>query len=538
MFLRQSGAAAALAMTRRWPLPTAASPFDVVIRGAEVIDGTGAPPIRADLATKGRHIAQFGRIARAEPLVELDATGLTLCPGFIDIHTHSDGSIFDYPTADSRVRQGVTTEVTGNCGSSRAPRTGSNSESSTVAAYMKRVDELGISLNHALLLGQGTLRRNAVGLVDRELTKSELDSVLHEVELGLRAGAYGLSTGLEYTPGLWTPPEEIVAMARVVARHGGLYASHMRNEEERLLEAVHETLEVGRKTGVRIEISHLKAAGRPNWNKQAAALHLIEAARKEGVDVMADAYPYTAYSTGLMILIDEWAKEGGNAAFLERLRNPEQRARIRAPLDARVAADPGDWKLIVISRVGAGRNRDAIGRNLRDIAASWKSSPADAMLRLLEEENASVGFIGHGMSADNVARVLRHPLVMIGSDGNSMAPTGSAAATRPHPRSYGTFPRVLGHFSRDLKLFDLPTAVKKMTSMPADQIGLADRGRLAPGMAADLCLFDAAKVKDDATFDDPHRYPTGIPHVLVNGKFVVRDGNHTGAKPGGMLRRR
>jgi N-acyl-D-amino-acid deacylase len=549
-FLKTTLTATAGAALGRGPV-SAAPAFDLVIRGGTVVDGTGAPVYAADVALNGDAIAAVGSIAAEQGRRVLDATGLHVCPGFIDIHTHSDGDILQYPTADSRVRQGVTTELAGNCGSSAAPLAGLGLDDrkkvyvddgvtpdwSSVATYLARLERTGISINQAMLLGQGTLRENAIGNVDRPLAAGEMAAVLRAVEQGMEDGAFGVSTGLEYTPGRYTPTDEIVAMARVVARYGGLYASHTRNEEKTLLEAVDEAIAIGRRSGARVEISHLKASGRPNWDKQRAALDLIESARRDGVSVLADAYPYTAYSTGLTVNLSGWAREGSNADIVGRLRNPETRARIRKEVVAQIADEIGDYSLIVISSVKTAGNRPLIGKNLVEIAKGWGGEPVDALLRLLEEEDASVGYIGHGMSPENVEMVLRHPLVMIGSDGSSMAPVGKAAQSRPHPRSYGAFARVLSHYSRERSLFDLPAAVRKMTSMPADQIGLRDRGRIARGARADIVVFDAARVKDEATFADPHRYPTGIRHVLVNGTPVVEAGAHTGARPGRGLRR-
>jgi len=543
-------AAAAVALTPALRVE-AAPAFDVVIRGGTLLDGTGAPGFRADLGINADRIAAVGAIPADQGKRVIDAASHVVCPGFIDIHTHSDGDIFVYPTADSRVRQGVTTEVTGNCGSSAAPLQGQGAEErrkeylkdelradwGDVASYCVFWEKTRSSLNHALLLGQGTLRANAIGVVNRALTREELAGVLRAVEEGMEQGAYGLSTGLQYTPGRFTPREEITALARVVARYGGFYASHMRNEDATLLEAVGETIAVGREAQLRVQISHLKAAGQVNWHKQRAALDLIESARAHGTSVLADAYPYTAYSTGLSILMEDWAFDGGRAAMLQRLRDPQQRPRIRREVDANVLAEPGGYDLIVIASVESEKNRGVIGKHLLAIAKAWGVEPVDALLRLLDEENGSVPFIGHAMSEANVDELLRHPLVMIGSDGRSMAPLKRAAGTRPHPRSYGTFARVLGHYARDRKLFELPEAVRKMTSMPADQIGLRDRGRIARGMQADLVVFDPAGVRDVASFDAPHRYPTGIPYVLVSGALVVDGGNHSGAKPGKLLRR-
>jgi N-acyl-D-amino-acid deacylase len=529
----------------------AAPTFDLIIRGATILDGTGAPAYAADLGIIGDRIAAIGTISPDQGKRTIDASGLHATPGFIDIHTHSDTRIFRYPTADSRVRQGITTEVTGNCGSSAAPIDGPRADErranlsrdlerpvswSGVDSYLKALQANGLSINHALLLGQGTLRSNAIGVVDRRLTEDELKGVLRALEQGLDDGAFGLSTGLEYTPGRYTPTDEIVAMARIVARSGGVYTSHIRNEEAGLLESVNEAINIGRQSGARVEISHLKSAGRPNWPMQTAAIDLIESARRQGVEVLADAYPYTAYSTGLTIFVSSWALDGGWPALARRLRDQADRARIRSEMLERVRNEPGDYELIVISSVDSESDRDVVGRNVADIAKTWRVEPVDAILRLLEQNDGDVGYIGHAMSPENVALVLRHPLVMIGSDGYSMAPEGPAAKTRPHPRSYGTYPRVLGYYARDERLFDLPTAVRKMTSMPADQTGLRDRGRLARGKKADVVLFDAKNIRDVATFDDPHRYPNGIPYVIVNGQVVVDQGRHTGAKPGRVLR--
>ena len=531
----------------------AAPAFDTVVRGGTVLDGTGAAGFRADLGIVGDRIAAVGDIPAEQGRRAITADGLSVCPGFVDIHTHSDGDILVYPTADSRVRQGVTTEVTGNCGSSAAPLVGVGAEErrtrylerdqlqaawSDVASYCAQWEKTRCSINHALLLGQGTLRANAIGVVNRPLSSEEHAAVLRATEEGMDQGAFGLSTGLQYTPGRFTPREEIVSMARVVARYGGLYATHMRNEDATLLEAVGEAIAIGREAQLRVEVSHLKAAGQVNWHKQRGALDLIEAARASGVEVLADVYPYTAYSTGLSILLEDWALDGGRAAMLGRLRDPAQRARIRGEVDANVRAEPGGYDLIVIAGVEGERNRAAIGRDLKAIAADWNVEPVDALLRLFDEENGLVPFIGHAMSEANVDLLLAHPLVMVGSDGSSMAPVGRAASTRPHPRSYGCFVRVLGHYARDRKVLDLPTAVRKMTSLPADQVGLRERGRIARGMKADLVVFDPATVRDEASFGDPHRYATGIAHVLVNGEPVVEQGRHTGARPGRLLRRR
>ncbi len=551
-FLRATSSAAlglgAAPLAAIIPIPT----FDLVVRGGEVIDGTGGPPWSADLGIVGDTIVALTGIAPEQGRRVLDARGRIVCPGFIDIHSHSDDSIVRYPRAQSRALQGITTEVTGNCGYSAAPLGGAAeadrrrafSETfgleagwTDVASYFGELERLEPTVNQALLLGQGSLRENLIGGDDRALSKAEMEALLRSVETGLDQGAFGLSTGLEYAPGIFTPTEEIVAMARVVARRGGLYASHIRNEVATVLDAVSEAIEIGRRAGVRVEVSHLKAVGSPNWGKQEAALELIESARSSGIDVLADAYPYTAYSTTLTVLTPPWARDGGRTALLERLRDPEQSARIRDAVARTVREDPGGFSLIVISAVKSERNRELVGLHLAEIAERWSTRPVDALIRLLIEEEGNVSYVGHGMSEANVERVLAHPLVMVGSDGAAMAPEGPASTTRPHPRSYGTCARVLGLYCRERRLLDLPTAIRKMTSMPADQLSLADRGRIARGKKADLVIFDAAEVRDLATFEEPHRYPAGIPHVVVNGVVVVEDHRHTGARPGRVLRK-
>jgi N-acyl-D-amino-acid deacylase len=551
-FLKSSALATAALAFPSSVLPQIRATLDVVLKGGTILDGTGGLAWKGDIGIRGDTIAAIGTIAPDQAKRAIDISELHVSPGFIDIHSHSDGNILAYPTADSRVRQGVTTELTGNCGSSAAPfveneegrrrrerykEEGIELDWNSVSSYCSRLEKDKLSLNQALLLGQGTLRSNVVGNVDRGLSQEELRAVLFSVEAGMDEGAFGLSTGLEYIPGQFTRTDEIVELMRIVARYGGLYATHMRDEEAMLLEAVAEAIEIGRRTGARVEISHLKAAGRPYWKKQRAALDLIESARESGVNVLADAYPYTAFSTSLTVFLPGWALEGGTTAMLKRLADKQQRARIRREADHKVSESPGAYDLVAISRVRTPKNQSVVGKNLQAIAAEWKLEPVDGLLRLIQEEEGGVGFVGHGISADNVEMVLSHPLVMVGSDGSSMAPVGRAGQSRPHPRSYGTFPRVLGYYCRERKLFDLPTAIKKMTSMPADQIGIRDRGRIAKNLKADLVVFHAATIRDEATFDDPHRYPTGIHHVLVNGQFVVEDGNHTGARPGRALRR-
>lgn len=525
--------------------------FSLVIKGATVLDGTGGPAWKSDLGIKGDTIVALGDISAEQGHQVIAADGMCVSPGFIDIHTHSDYSILAYPEAESRVYQGITTELTGNCGGSIAPLSGVDVERrrreiaeeidtradwADVSSYFARIESEGMALNQVFLLGQGTLRNNAVGQVSRPLAPEELSSVLVAVEEGMEQGAIGISTGLEYVPGSYTPAEEIVAMAQIVARRGGLYATHIRDEGASLLAAVNEAIDVGRKTGVRVEISHFKAAGRPNWNKQDASIHLVESGRRSGVAVLADAYPYHAYSTGLKIYIPGWAQEGGDDALIARLKDTATREQIGSEVAAAIANDPGSYQAIVIAGTKTEQNRSFVGKNLEEIAEYWGLSPLEVLLRLVEEEKGNVSFVGFGIRPENVEKVLAHPLVMVGSDGEVMAPRGRAAQSQPHPRNYGTCPRVLAYYCRERNLFDLPTAIRKMTSMPADQIGLRDRGRIAKGKKADLTIFDPKLVKDLATFTDPHQYPVGLSDVIVNGIRVIEAGKHTGRRPGRVLR--
>lgn len=531
--------------TRSWI--EASSDFDIVISGGQVFDGTGGPAWTTDIGIVGDTIAALEKIPSDRGKIHIDATGLQISPGFIDIHTHSSVSVLKYPTADSRVRQGITTEITGNCGGSAAPvgkqDQGQNENSedypitwSDVASYFKTVEEKRISLNQAMLLGQGTLRSNVIGSGDRVVKPEELAQILRSLEEGLDQGAVGLSTGLEYVPGVYTPMEELIQMARIVARRGGFYASHVRNEEAGLLSAINEAIEIGRQTGIRVEVSHLKACGRANWNKQQAAIDLIESARKEGIEVLADAYPYEAWSTDLDVLLQPWVRDGGAEAIVGRLSDPALREQLRKEIDKQIMENDAGYDGIYVSSLDSEKNRLLIGKNLLQIAELWKIEPVDAYVRLLIEEKDVVSYIGHGINPENVETVLSHPLVMIGSDGYSLMAEKARPDSKPHPRSYGTYPRFLGHYVRERKLMDWPAAIRKATSMPADQVGLKDRGRIARGKRADIVVFDSNSIIDEATFENPERYSKGVIHVFVNGVPVVQNEKHTGKTPGRILR--
>jgi N-acyl-D-amino-acid deacylase len=511
--------------------------FDVVLRGGTLVDGLGGTPFAGDLALAGDRIAAVapaGMLA-AGAARSLDVAGKIVCPGFVDLHSHSDFSLSDCPTADSRIRQGITTEITGNCGSSAAPAAADGGELG-VAAWFDGLEARRLAVNVALLVGHGTLRERALGSVDRPATDVELARMVVELETAMDAGAIGLSTGLEYVPGIFTPTAEIEALARVVARRGRLYASHLRNEVDAVLAAVDEAVAIARATGVRTQISHFKVCGRSFWPQQDEALARLERARASGLDVAADAYPYTAYSTGLSIVLPAWAREGGSEAMLARLADPARRVEIAAAVRAYVATEPGDFDLIVISSLGEGGRTDAVGRSVAAIAADDGIEPVETLLRLLEQSRDEVSYVGFAMSEENVAKVLAHPLVCFGSDGYALR-AEDADADRPHPRSYGAAVRLLARYCRDLAALDLQSAVRKLTAFPADRAGLADRGRLVPGCSADVVVFDLAALADTATYENPKRYPAGIERVWVNGVATVEAGVPTGERAGRVLRR-
>ncbi len=518
--------------------------FDLVLKGGTIVDGLGAAPYVGDVALVGDRIAAVSwpgipsRFDQVATRLVVDVSGKIVCPGFVDLHSHSDWTLLDCPTADSRIRQGITTEITGNCGSSAAPESSESPEGGKydLPGYFSALESRRIAVNAALLVGHGTLRLRALGADNRPASAEELARMVAELEAAMDAGAIGLSTGLEYVPGMFAPLNELETLARVVALRGGLYASHMRNEETKILEAVDEALTIARRTGARTQMSHFKVVGRSLWPLQIESLEKLERARAEGLDVAADVYPYTAYSTGLSILLPAWARAGGSEAMLARLAEPATRATIRDAVVGYVATDPGDFDLVVISSVGKSGREDAIGRSVAKIASGDGIDPAETLLRLLESSKDDISFVGFGMSEENVAKVLAHPLVGFGSDGYALRAEDNDA-DRPHPRSYGAAVRVLAHYCRDLKALDLATAVRKLTAFPADRAGLADRGRLLPGCFADLVVFDLAKLADTATFDDPKRYPTGIERVYVNGVAAVEGGKLTGERSGRVLRR-
>ena len=526
----------------------------LIIAGGAVVDGTGAPKRTADVAVKEGRIAAVGDLSRWSADTTLDAQGLVVAPGFIDMHSHSDLALLLNPRAESKLRQGVTTEVIGQCGSSPAPSPLAQRDTirelwgwmgrevdwtwESFGEFLDALRSKRASVNVVPLVGHSILRAGLVGQSDRPATPSELSAMQEAVRAALEQGAFGLSTGLVYAPGLFADTGEIIALAQAAAPLGGLYFSHIRGEGDTLLEAVAEAITIGREAGLPVQIAHMKAEGRANWGRTEAALAAIDAARESGdVDVTFDVYPYTAWNTGLSQLLPTWAREGGPEALVLRLRDPGARARIRRHIADEAAADPGRWDRRLLGSVVTETNQPLQGMTLAQIADQRHLAAEDVAMDLLVEEQGKVGMVGFGMCEEDVSRVIAHPSAIIGSDAAAAAPYGVLGRSHPHPRAYGTFPRVLGHYVRDQQLLSLEEAVAKMTSRPAHKLRLTDRGQLAPGLAADIVVFDPTTISDTAAYEAPHQYPTGIRWVIVNGLLELDGDTHQGRRPGRVLER-
>jgi len=523
--MRNTGAVALLAAGLALASPARGQDYDLVIRNGRVVDGTGAPWRRADVAVRGDTIVAVAPGITAAARRSIDAAGRVVAPGFIDIHTHARRGIFEVPTAENYVRQGVTTLVEGQDGSSPLP----------LGAFLAKVAALRPAVNFASLVGHGSVREAVMGRVDRAPSAVELARMQDLVREAMRAGAFGLSTGLFYVPGTFARTDEVVALARVVGEMGGIHVSHMRDEARGVVASVRETIAIGEEGRLPTQVTHHKTIGRAAWGQSAETLRLVEEARRRGVDVTIDQYPYTASSTALSAaLFPAWALEGGTEAVKKRIASPAERARIRETVVEKIRNERGGGDARNIAIAACGFDPSLEGKSLARIATDRGLEPTvenagDLAIEIVERGGASGIF--HAISEEDVARILVSPFTMVASDGE--IPVFGKGA--PHPRSYGTFARVLAVYVREKRLLTLEEAVRKMTSFPAARLGLGDRGLVRPGMKADLVVLDPETVRDRATFDEPHRYAAGVSLVLVNGQVVLEEGGMTRARPGRVL---
>jgi len=528
--------------------------LDVVFKEASIIDGSGNPWFFGDIGIKDGKVRQIGRLASNARRI-LDLRGLVACPGFIDMHSHSDMNILTNPRATNKIMQGVTTEVTGNCGISPAPV--NEEKVSQLKGYMsfmskgldwswKSLDDYFVKLkrerilvNIAPLVGQGTIRIAVMGFDERKPKPEELNKMKGLLKDTMEEGAFGFSTGLIYPPGCFSETEELIELAKILRDYDGIYATHVRGESYTLIDADEEAIRIGREAGVGVEISHHKACGKGNWGKVRVTLALIEQARKEGIDVTCDQYPYTASSTALSACLPPWAHEGGTGKLLKRLDDPGDRKRMREDIEGKDDWDNmikgNGWESISIASVNLDKNKDLEGRNLKQISQAKGKDPFDVFFDLLSEEKGGVSAVISEINEDDVRTVMRHPTMMVGSDGSSLSP--SSPTGKPHPRNYGTFPRILGKYVREENVLTLEEAIRKMTSFPAQKLGIKDRGLLREGNWADIVVFDPDKIIDKATYEEPHQFPDGIEYVIVNGEIVVERGECTGKTPGEVLRK-
>lgn len=515
--------------------------MELLIKGGRILDGSGNPWFKADLAIEDGRIAAIGRLQREAGEV-IDAEGLVVAPGFIDTHSHSDLMLIAEPEARMKVMQGITTEIVGQDGLGEAPIRGDLLEDwrrylsglngdpeiewdwRSFSDYLNRLEKARPATNVASLVGHGNLRLLTVGMEDRRPTREELDEMRGLLAGAMEEGALGLSTGLIYPPCSYSDPEELSSLCQVVHEYGGIFVAHMRDEGDRILEALEEMITLGRRTGTPIHISHLKTSGEGNWGRMVEVLEVIESARVEGIDITFDQYPYIAGSTFLSSLLPGWAHEGGPSKMLERIRDTASRRKILEEMGR------GErWDGILISSVKTEENRRLEGRRLSEAASEMGLTPQELALKLIEEEENAVSMILFSMSETDVETAMRSRLGMVCTDGLVLG--------RPHPRAYGSFPRVLGRYVRDKGVLSLEEAVRKMTSLPAQRFGLMDRGLLRPGLAADITIFDPRSIMDKATFEDPRRFPEGIEYVIVNGEIAVEEGSYKGIRAGRVLRR-
>ncbi|MCK5465844.1 MAG: D-aminoacylase [Bacteroidales bacterium] len=524
--------------------------FDIVIKNGLIIDGSGGPAYKKDIGIIGNTIVAIDDLKSSTADMMIDGEGLVVSPDFIDIHTHTDIQLLVNSKAESKIHQGVTTEVSGNCGDSPFPirdedfqdyderifeEYGIHIDWRDTDGYLRSLENHKISINHATLTGQGTLRSIVVGNNDVQANPEQIKEMKDLLERSMAEGSFGLSSGLEYAPGSYASTEELIALNEVVAKNGGIYATHMRSEDDHVEEAVQEALRICKEAEVSTQIAHLKACNQGNWHKIDHVLEMINDAAVSGMQITADRYPYIAYSTGLTMFLPLWSRQGSTEEILARLTDSKTAKKIEDHAESK-GRDIGGWDRVVISSCDLKKNKIWEGKSVQACAQELNKTPFEFMRDILIEENNRVSMIGFAMDENNLKKVLSSAHVMIGSDGNAVAPSGKLSEGKPHPRFYGTFPRVLGKYTREDNVFDLATAVNKMTRMPATKLGLDKRGLIAKDYYADIVLFNPETVIDNASFTDPHQFPSGIEYVIVNGKVTVENGKHTGAQAGSVLR--
>jgi len=529
--------------------------FDLVLKGGTVYDGSGKPGFVSDVGVRGDRVVAVGDLSKATAKKTLDVHGKVVAPGFINVLAHSEESLIADGRSQGEIREGVTLEIMGEGGSMGPLNDSMKAEAlkqeadikypidwTTLGEYLAGLERKGISTNVASLVGAATIRTHELGYANKQATPEQMERMKALVQQAMEEGALGVGSALIYVPGSFASTEEVIELCKVAARYDGVYATHMRSEGDRFLEAIDETVRIAREAGIRAEIFHLKAAGESNWPKMAQGIERIEAARRSGVKLTADMYPYTAGATGLDAAMPPWVQEGGLDAWVERLKQPDVRKRVAAEMRTRspewenlyLAAGSADRLLLIAFKNPA--LKPLTGKSLAEVAKMRGKSPEETAMDLVVEDHTRVGTAYFLMSEDNVRLGLKQPWVSIGSDEASMAPEGVFLLQNPHPRAYGAFARFLGHYARDEKVTTPEDAVRRMTQLPAETFGVKDRGCLRSGCFADLVVFDLAKVQDLATFQKPHQYSTGVVDVFVNGVQVLANGEHTGARPGRFVR--
>jgi len=525
--------------------------YDTIIKNGNIIDGTDSESYLADIGIISNKIRAIGDLSSKSAKTIIDATDKVVSPGFIDIHTHTDIELLVDPNAKSKIFQGVTTEISGNCGYSPFPlneddfqkfnqkileKYGISVDWHDISGFLNAIEEKKISINYATFTGHGDLRSFVVGKNDTGASAKQIKKMQQVLKQSMRNGSLGLSTGLEYSPGSFASTDELIELCKVVAQEDGVYATHIRDEQDTVEDAIQEAIKICKKSNVSLQISHLKANYKSNWHKIDNILNMITEAHENGYPVTADRYPYIAYGTGLSSLLPIWSRQGNNEDIINRLNRDGDVDKIRDYV-VHKGEKIGGWNRIIISFASNDDDKKWEGLSIEQCCEISGRSPFNFIQNILTDNNLGVSIVGFGMSEYNIKKVLSHPLVMIGSDGNAVSPTGKLSTGKPHPRYYGTFPRVLGKYSRNEQLFDLSTAIKKMTSMPAQKLGLTNRGILSINNIADITIFNPNTIIDNATFKEPHQLASGIDHVLVNGGTVIKDGVHTGTRSGAVLRK-